>query len=138
MRKVTFYSISVLLICILGTISCRHQGEWNKMVWKVDNGQKANNQTYSLSAEGDIITFTCTNYSSPWICDALSESEHYYPDIENNDIFNLSADWFKAQIIGNVLRVSFEPNTTEQERTLELTVSAGDIFYTFKFKQKAE
>ena len=140
MRKITFYSISVLLICILGTIavSCRHQGEWNKMVWKVDNGQKANNQTYSLSAEGDIITFTCINYSSPWICDALSGYERYYPDIENNDIFNLSTDWFKAQIVGNVLRVSLEPNTTEQERTLELTVSAGDTFHTFKFKQKAE
>ena len=108
------------------------------MVWKVDNEQKTNNQTYSLSAEGDIITFTCINYSSLWICDALSGNEHYYPDIEKNDIFNLSTDWFKAQIVGNVLRVSLEPNTTEQERTLELTVSAGDIFHTFKLKQKAE
>ncbi len=45
--------------------------------------------------------------------------------------------WFKAEISGNKLKVVFEANETAEERPLLLTVTAGDIFYTFKFMQLA-
>ena len=39
---------------------------------------------------------------------------------------------------GNKLQVTFKANTTEKERPLRLVVTAGDIFYTFGFKQNAK
>ena len=46
-------------------------------------------------------------------------------------------DWFKAEISGNKLKVVFEDNDTKEERLLQLIVTVGDTFYTFRFKQFA-
>ena len=88
-------------------------------------------------ANGTEFTFSCQNYSSPWIDNAVSNGEYYYPPREANDYHTISADWFKVEISGNKLTVVFEANNTAAERPLQLTVTAGDIFYTFKFKQPA-
>ncbi len=50
----------------------------------------------------------------------------------------ITTDWFKAEIDGNVLKVVFEANDTAEQRPLQLTVTAGDIFFEFTFKQLAE
>jgi phosphate transport system substrate-binding protein len=49
----------------------------------------------------------------------------------------ITTGWFKAEISGNKLKVVFEANKTAEERPLQLTVTAGDIFYTLKFIQLA-
>ena len=76
-------------------------------------------------------------HSSPWIENAVSAGEYHYPPREANDYHTITADWFKAEIKGNQLKVTFEDNETAKERPLELTVTAGDIFHTFKFIQYA-
>ena len=67
----------------------------------------------------------------------MSGEEHYFPDREKNDYHTIMADWFKAEIVGNKLTVFFEPNKESREHILSLTVTAGDIFHTFTFKQFA-
>lgn len=44
---------------------------------------------------------------------------------------------FRAEILGNKLTVDFKANETSQIRNTAITVTAGDIFYTFRFKQSA-
>ena len=92
---------------------------------------------YNVSAAGTELTFACQNYSKPWIADALFNGKYYFPPRELNDYRTITVDWFKAEISGNKLKVVFEANQTAEERPIQLTVTAGDCFYTFKFKQFA-
>ena len=89
-----------------------------------------------LSARKDPVILHFTD-SKPWIEGAVSGEEHYFPEREKNDYHTIMADWFKAEIVGNKLTVFFEPNKESSELILSLTVTAGDIFHTFKFKQFA-
>ena len=84
------------------------------------------------------MTFTCRNYSAPWIENAEYGGNYYFPPRENNNFHTITTDWFKAEIVGNKLCVTFDSNENHQARPLKLTVTAGDIFYTFRFEQSAK
>ena len=113
-------------------------GDWDPMVWTVDNSNEKTDIVHEIPAEGGTISFTCKNYSSPWIVIAADEEKQYFPPRENDNYRIIVTDWFKADMVGNKLQVTFKANTTEKERPLRLAVTAGDIFYTFGFKQNAK
>ena len=113
-------------------------GDWDPMVWTIDNSDEKTDIIHEIPAEGGTISFTCKNYSSPWIVIAADEEKQYFPPRENDNYRIIVTDWFKADMVGNKLQVTFEANTTEKERPLRLLVTAGDIFYTFGFKQNAK
>ena len=113
-------------------------GDWDPMVWTVDNSDEKTDIIHEIPAEGGTISFTCKNYSSPWIVIAADEEKQYFPPRENDNYRIIVTDWFKADMVGNKLQVTFKANTTEKERPLRLAVTAGDIFYTFGFKQNAK
>ena len=46
--------------------------------------------------------------------------------------------FFCKNYCGNVLKVVFKANDTAEQRPLQLTVTAGDIFFEFTFKQLAD
>lgn len=129
-----------MMIVAFSLASCekdRLDGDWDSMVWKAEVPVVINDGVYDVSNRGGTFTFTCRNYSKPWIEYAASGGEYYYPRREKNDYHTIMADWFKAEIVGNKLTVFFEPNNESSEQFLSLTVTAGDIFHTFKFKQFA-
>jgi len=135
MRTMKFWrNILMMAAAVLSLASCSNDedGDWDPMVWKAEVPVQKANGTYNVSADGETLTFTCRNYSSPWISSIA-------PDFEGStkDNRRITADWFKVEMIGNKLDVSFEANETSEERALHLTVTAGDIFYTFRFKQFA-
>lgn len=140
MKTMKLWRLTLMMLVALSLASCekdRQDGDWDTMVWKTEVPVVKNGGIYDVSDGGETFTFTCSNYSKPWIEGAVSGGEHYYPNRENNDYHTIIADWFKAEIIGNKLTLSFEPNKKSNEQFLSLTVTAGDIFYTFKFKQFA-
>ena len=112
-------------------------GKWDAMVWKSEVPVQTTDGVYNVSAYGAEFTFSCHNYSYPWIENAVSNGEYYYPPREANDYHTITTEWFKVEMSGNKLKVVFEANDTAEERPLRLTVTAGDIFYTFNFKQFA-
>ena len=81
--------------------------------------------------------FSCRNYSSPWIENAEFAGEYFFPPREENNYHAITTDWFHAKLKGNKLKVTFERNEMTTEKPIVLTVTASDIFYTFKFKQFA-
>lgn len=126
----------VLAAGVLASCSSEEDGDWRPMVWEpevpvvhFDDG------SFGVSANGETFTFVCKNYSSPWIEYAASGKNSYYPPRESNDYRTVKSDWFEAKIVGRKLTVTFKENDDEYLRPLELTVTAGDIFYTFKFTQ---
>jgi hypothetical protein len=112
-------------------------GKWDAMVWKAEVPVRVTDGVYVVAAAGAEITFACQNYSSPWIENALSDGGYCFPPREAGDFHHLSAEWFRAEMSGKRLTVVFEANETAEERLLTLTVTAGDIFHTFRFKQLA-
>ncbi|MBR6997456.1 MAG: BACON domain-containing protein [Prevotella sp.] len=112
-------------------------GKWDAMVWKAEVPVRATDGVYTVPEAGAEFTFTCQNYSSPWIENALSGGNYYFPQDKAGDFHHISAGWFRAEMSGKRLTVVFEANETAEERLLTLTVTAGDIFHTFRFKQLA-
>jgi len=113
-------------------------GDWDPMVWTVDNSDEKTDIIHEIPAEGGTISFTCKNYSAPWIAGAADEERQYEPPRDEGNYRTIVTEWFKVDMEGNKLQVTFKANTTEKERPLRLLVTAGDIFYTFGFKQNAK
>ena len=139
-RAKAIYVIMFMMLAAFSFVACSDDkdGDWDPMVWKAEVPlQKTTDGIYHVSHTGGELTFSCRNYSGPWISDAMSNGEYYFPPREKNNYHTITADWFKAEISGNKLKVVFEPNDSKDERPLQLTVTAGDIFHTFKFEQFA-
>ena len=139
-RTRAIYAIAFAMLAAFSIASCSSDdpdGKWNPMIWEAEVPVQMTDGVYTVPANGTEFTFSCQNYSSPWMENAASNGKNYYPPREANDYHTISADWFKAEISGNKLTVVFEANETAEERPLQLTVTAGDIFYTFKFMQFA-
>ena len=130
------------VITLTSCNSDEYDGDWDDMIWKTEVKATEQDGTYLVAATGGELTFSCKNYQHPWISEALYAGEYYNPDVQDDEYHTinrkkLSLDWFKAEITGNLLRVTFEPNQEATEKPILLTVTAGDIFYPFTFKQSA-
>ena len=145
MKKLKIRQIVVAMTAVITLTSCNsdeYDGDWDDMIWKTEVKATEQDGTYLVAATGGELTFSCKNYQHPWISEALYAGEYYNPDVQDDEHHTinrqkLSLDWFKAEITGNLLKVTFEPNQEAKERPIKLTVTAGDIFYTFYFRQSA-
>ena len=132
--------ILVMTVAILSLVSCDREdpvGKWDPMDWEAEGPVQITDNVYNVSAAGTELTFSCQNYAYPWVAEVKLNGKYYFPPLELNDYRTITVDWFKAEISGNKLKVVFEANETAEERPIQLTVTAGDCFYTFKFKQFA-
>ena len=135
-------NILVMIAAILSLASCdsndNMEGTWDSMIWEADAQIQKTDGIYHVPTDGGMMTFTCRNYSAPWIDNAEYGGNYYFPPRENNNFHTITTDWFKAEIVGNKLSVTFDSNENQQARPLKLSVTAGDIFYTFNFEQSAK
>ena len=132
--------ILVMTVAILSLVSCDREdpvGKWDPMDWEAEGPVQITDNVYNVSAAGTELTFSCQNYAYPWVAKVKLNGKYYFPPRELDDYRTITVDWFKAEISGNKLKVVFEANQTAEERPIQLTVTAGDCFYTFKFKQFA-
>ena len=133
--------ILVMTVAVISLASCDitdPDGKWTPMDWEAEGPVQITDGIYSVSATGSEFTFACLNYSKPWIADVLFNGKYYHPPYELNDYRTITVDWFKASISENMLKVVIDANETAEDRQIELTVTAGDCFYTFKFNQLAK
>ena len=131
-----------LAMLSLSLASCdsndKKEGDWDSMIWEAEAQVQKTDGIYHVPTDGGTMTFTCHNYSAPWIENAESGGNYYFPSREEGMYHSITMDWFKAEIVGNKLNVTFDSNENNQARPLKLEVTAGDIFYTFKFEQSAK
>ncbi len=146
MKKLKIRQIIMAITAVITVTSCgnsdEYDGDWDDMIWKTEVKATEQDGTYLVAATGGELTFSCKNYQHPWISEALYAGEYYNPDVQDDEHHTinrqkLSLDWFKAEITGNLLKVTFAPNQATTERPIKLYVTAGDIFYSFTFKQSA-
>lgn len=138
MKSMKIWRLAFAVLAAFSLSSCSSDdGSWDSMIWKAEVPVVTVDGIYDVSDRGGTFTFTCRNYSKPWIESAESGEKYYYPEREKDDYHTISADWFTAKIVGTEFNISFKPNRESNEQFLSVTVTAGDIFYTFKFKQFA-
>ena len=108
------------------------------MVWKAEVPVQTTDKVYNVSEDGETIIFSCLNYSKPWFAEAEVDGEPILPPYMDEIGYGLIyGENFRAEIHGNKLSIEFKPNKTAQTTNTSITVTAGDIFYTFRFKQFA-
>ena len=138
MKTMKIWRIAFAMLAALSLASCSSDPEWNNMVWHADVPVQITDDVYTVSHTGGEFTFSCRNYSGLWFSDAVEDGEQFYPPYINNPEYpTLQGKHFAAEIHGNKLTISFKPNTDSSVRNTSITVTAGDIFYTFNFKQFA-
>ena len=146
MKTFKIWQIAMAMIAAITFTSCgdieEPDGKWDPMIWKAEVKTSRQGDACIVAATGGELTFSCKNYSKPWLSSAEYAGEYYQPDVEDEERHTInwqkiSLDWFKAEITDNLLKVTFDANQQTTERPIKLTVTAGDIFYTFIFKQSA-
>lgn len=139
--RYTFLTILAAVFATIQLSSCSDSdpdGKWDPMQWVNESTYPEENGKYIVNAEGGVFAFECRNYSQPWIEGANIDGGDFYPNRSEDDFHHLTTYGFKVSMEGNQLIVNFEPNRSGAARHIVLTVTAGDIFYTFKFTQESE
>jgi hypothetical protein len=130
-----------LMLAAFSLTSCSSEskvGDWDPMVWKAEVPVQTTDKVYNVSEDGETIIFSCLNYSKPWFSEAEVDGEPILPPYMDEIGYGLIyGENFRAEIHGNKLSIEFKPNKTAQTTNTSITVTAGDIFYTFRFKQFA-
>ena len=142
MRKViSLMALCAMMVIAIGFVSCSHEakdGDWETMKWKkvVPEVVKIDGKTcYSVPMEGGTYTFICKNYSGFWLADILDNDEVVTRDLIN-DHLRYESGWVNVKVEGNVMTVTFAHNDSHA-RKLEVCVTAGDIFDSFRFIQQS-
>lgn len=116
-------------------------GAWDPMKWKT-SVKKEKDGTINVPSDGGTYVFVCTNYDRPWMSDVyekINGQDVHYPASTgkyDDSFYGRTTPWLEALWQGNTFTVTVSPNTTGKERTMYVGVTAGDIFYTFTFRQQ--
>lgn len=124
-RKLILLAISIILAAC-----SREDGDWDPMEWdnRLDNTE--------VAAKGGSYSTTCKNYPSFWIGDIMENGQ--YVEITDPKLQTADGGWYVVSINGKKATFVFHANDSGTERTASVTLTAGDTFYTFRFKQKAQ
>lgn len=122
---------SLLFVFCLLLCSCNDMdGDWESMKWSAKNLSpediKYNKSTHEIkvSPNGGSIKIVCKNYPSFWFDMPYESPEPPFKDCKG--------EWYDLSIKQNVMICKFSESGTEVVNdTLNVTVSAGDIFSYF-------
>ena len=139
MKQITGIII-FLLIVATGLFSCGDEpdGKWDKMKWKNLSGLAKENGTYIVPADGGTFAFECKNYSAPWLSGIMANGKPvYYPGGEQDDFHSFAGEWFSVLCDHSTVTVTIQPlDETTTSRSLNVGVTAGDIFDSIDFLQR--
>ena len=136
MIKMKPWRIAFMMLAAFSLASCsKKDGEWDPMEWRADEPVQITDDVCKVSADEETLSFTCSNYSKPWFSNAKDDGKDIFP--KEGDPGSIDSDNFSAKIQGNKLIIDFKENESDQKRCYSITVTAGDIFYTFYFEQAA-
>ena len=135
MKTGNLFKILLLIIFATTFVACESEekdGDWEPMKWET-NVSNINKNKIEVPNEGGVYVIKCTNYKSFWI-NALSESGESLP-IDNEDE-KIEREWYFIKINdGNTMTVSILSNSSDDNRTLEIGIQAGNAFDSFLFEQ---
>ena len=104
MKKLRLWQITVAMTAAITLTSCdsdEHDdlvGDWDNMIWKTEAPVTMKSDTYIVPATGGELTFSCKNYSDPWISTVRYARKYYYPiavdkEYDETDWYTISLDF---------------------------------------------
>ena len=130
--------LATTLLSSIALSSCsKDDGDWDPMKWRTEVKTVKDNGTrlVQVPSKGGTYVYKCRNYNGFWLSD-IKETEDGSTKVHyNTDRHYFSSPVTDVNITGNTLTVTIKPNETKKTRYVEVTVTAGDIFDTFKYKQ---
>lgn len=129
-KLLSFLILGLVLLC-----SCDEpDGLWDPMKWKANVPGMKKDHVIVVPSAGGTYTLKCKNYSSFWIFavnDTLIRDEECASRV--------TGEWYIINIEKNIMTVNISLNNGDNNRILDVRLTAGDIFSTFIFEQsKAE
>ena len=134
----------MIVLAAVSLASCSDSdGDWEPMKWSksdykvvLEDGTKY----YYVPQEGAVFSFTCKNYM-PWISGmSVTAGEtfaHVYPF--DDDLRLLEYETVRVNVTDYLLTVRFAPAPVRPDdnriHRYALTLTAGDVFHTFRFMQ---
>ena len=68
MIKMKPWKIAFMMLAAISLASCSEKdGDWDPMEWKADDPVQTTDGVYNVSADEGTFSFTCSNYSKPWL-----------------------------------------------------------------------
>ncbi len=136
-----FWRVVFTILVVSSFVSCdKEDADCNSMVWKAEMPVHTEDGRYVVSGKGETLTFVCENYSNIWFEKAVEREKEITPSYTHSNYDNpeyptLWGEHFCATIIDNKLSVIFFKHDGFPAIATDITVSAGDVVYTFKFLQ---
>ena len=131
----------VLMVLPFFIAACsKEDGDWEPMKWRTE-AKKASDGYIHLPPEGGTFVFYCKNYSFFWItlvteAEPNADAKNFVPAYDDHEDLSITSNWLTATREGNMLTVTILPTTTDSNRFMTVSVSAGDVFDKFSFKQR--
>ena len=113
MKTGNLFKILLLIIFATTFVACESEekdGGWESMKWET-NVSNINKNKIEVPNEGGVYVIKCTNYKSFWINASIKIDD------------------------GSIMTVSILSNSSDDNRTLEIGIQAGDVFDSFLFEQ---
>ena len=135
-QKILF--ITIFMGTLFSLVSCESlDGKWDPMKWKTSvkvQKDKNKNKYINVPAEGGTYLFHCKNYRDFWINGIVVNGRDVFNHMD--DFKTCNGDWGSVECKSNILTVIISPKSREESDTIEVGVTAGDIFDGFIFKRE--
>lgn len=131
--------------------SCsREDGDWDPMEWRtgVRNVKEDGMRLVVVPQTGGTYEYTCRNYKSFWLEYVIETTEKPTGNLwqfnglyntyrhEDTNPLHISSPATEVNANDNKLSISVKPNDTGKTRYIMVTVTAGDIFDQFIYRQE--
>ena len=135
LKKSTF---AALLLVILTTVfSCRKitDDDINRTTFKWTSDYTGDPRNITVPAEGGTYKLVCADYQTLRFANmAVEESAAQY----GNKVIStgMVGRWYTAELTGNTLTITIEPNTTGKKRKVNFWLRADDAVDRVKITQE--
>ena len=125
LKNVTFVALLLVLLTTLFSCSKNTDDDINRTTFKWTSDDTGDPRNITVPAEGGTYKLVCADYETLRFASmAVEESAAQY----GNKVIStgIVGRWYTAELTGNTLTITIEPNTTGKRRKINFWLRADD------------
>ena len=126
LKNVTFIALLLVLLTTLFSCSKNTIDDIHRTTFKWTSDYTGDPRNITVPAEGGTYKLVCANYQTLRFANmAVEESAAQY----GNKVIStgMVGRWYTAELTGNTLTITIEPNTTGKKRKVNFWLRADDV-----------
>ena len=125
LKNVTFIALLLVLLTTLFSCSKNTVDDIHRTTFKWTSDYTGDPRNITVPAEGGTYKLVCTNYQTLRFANmVVDESAAQYGDTVIST--GIVGRWYTAELTGNTLTITIEPNTTGKRRKINFWLRADD------------